>query len=268
MASVHPFLDVPRPQVFAHRGGSLLAPENTLAAFDSGLSLGASGLELDVRLSREGRVVVCHDASVDRTTDGTGPVAGHRLEDLARLDAGHRFCRDGEFPFRGRGLGIPALREVLERYRDARLIIELKDASVALAEATLAEVQRADALDRVCFGSACVEGLRRIRTLEPGAATSAAREDVRGALARSWIGWPLPRGRYRVFQVPETAGPVRVVSPRFVRAAHRAGLPVQVWTVDRAEDMRRLLAWGADAIITDRPDVAVAVVGEITRSEG
>jgi glycerophosphoryl diester phosphodiesterase len=268
MAGVHPFFAAARPLVFAHRGGSLLAPENTLAAFDHGLSLGADGLELDVHLSRDGRVMVCHDADVDRTTDGTGPVAGHSLEELARLDAGHRFCREGGFPFRGRGLVVPALRDVLDRHRDVRIIIELKDGTAALAAAALDEATQANALDRVCFGSAHAGGLRTIRAVEPGVATGAAREEVRGALLRSWIGWPMPRDRFDAFQVPEAVGALRVVSPRFVRAAHRAGLPVQVWTVDRADDMRRLLAWGVDAIITDRPDVAVAIVRGMTRSEG
>jgi glycerophosphoryl diester phosphodiesterase len=267
MAITHPFLEASRPLVFAHRGGSLLAPENTLAAFDRGLSLGADGLEFDVHLARDGRVVVCHDATVDRTTDGTGAVVDYSVADLARLDAGYRFCRDGGFPFRNRGFGVPALQDVLARYRDARLIIELKGGTPALAVAALTEVRQADALGRVCFGSVWPSGLRTIRALEPRAATSAARPDVGGALVRSWVGWPMPRGRYLAFQVPERSGVLRVVSPRFVRAAHRAGLPVHVWTVDRAEQMRRLLSWGVDAIITDRPDVAVAVVREVTREE-
>jgi len=260
MASLHRFADASRPLVFAHRGGSGLAPENTVAAFDHGLALGADGLELDVHLSRDGRAVVHHDAHLERTTNGSGPIAARSVQELAQIDAGYRFCRDGDFPFRGRGLCVPTLAGVLERYAAARIIIELKNGTEALARAALEEVRRANALDRVCFAGEHASGLRVIRRLEPAAATSAAREEIRRALVRSWISLPAGGAGVVAFQVPETKGPIRIVSPRFVRAAHRAGRVVQVWTVDRAEDMRRLLGWGADGIITDRPDVAVEVV--------
>lgn len=261
MASPHRFTQTSRPLVFAHRGGSALAPENTLAAFDHGLAIGADGLELDVRCTRDGHVVVHHDAGLERTTNGVGAVAVCSLDDLARFDAGYRFCRQGDFPFRGRGFSVPLLSQVLARYPQARIIVELKDGTEALARATLEEVRKAGALDRVCFAGEDVRGLRVVRALEPGAATSAARVEIRAALCRAWVGRPVGRV-FQALQVPEVAGPIRVVSPRFVRAVHRAGLVVQVWTVDRADDMRRLLRWGVDAIITDRPDVAVAVVRE------
>jgi glycerophosphoryl diester phosphodiesterase len=267
MASLHRFVDASRPLVFAHRGGSGLAPENTVAAFDRGLSLGADGLELDVHLSRDGQVVVHHDAHLERTTNGSGPIAARSMEELARVDAGYTFCRDGDFPFRGRGLCVPTLGDVLRRYPDARLIIELKNGSDALARAALEAVRHASALDRVCFAGEHASGLRVIRALEARAATSAAREEIRGALVRSWCGLPAGGGRIVAYQVPETRGPIRVVSPRFVRAVHRAGRVVQVWTVDRADQMRRLLEWGVDGIITDRPDVAVEVVREWVRRE-
>ncbi len=260
MASLHPFTDASRPLVFAHRGGSGLAPENTLAAFDHGLSLGADGLELDVHLSRDGRVVVLHDDRLERTTNGVGAVSARSVEELAQVDAGCRFCRDGDFPFRSRGLSVPTLADVLGRYPQTRIIIEMKNGTTTLARAVLDDVRRAGALDRVCFASAHARGLRLIRRLEPNAATSAATPEIRGALWRSWIGLPIGGHRVVAFQVPETARTLRIVSPRFVRAAHRAGRVVQVWTVDQADDMRRLLRWGVDGIITDRPDVGVEVV--------
>ncbi len=263
MASRHRFVDAARPLVFAHRGGSGLAPENTLAAFDRGLALGADGLELDVHLSRDGRAVVHHDASLERTTDGTGPIAARTFEELARLDAGYRFCRDGDFPFRGRGLCVPSLAEVLARYPGTRMIVEMKNGTAALARAALEAVREAGALDRVCFAGEHVSAVRAVRALEPAAATCAARVEIRSALCRTTIGWSLGRPPFDVFQVPEKAGMIRVVSPRFIRAAHASGRPVQVWTVNQVHEMRRLLAWGVDAIITDRPDLAVEVVREL-----
>src|SRR5690606_21550068 len=110
-------------------GGAALRPENTLAAFDYGLELGADGIELDVHLSRDGVVVVSHDATLDRMTNARGPVQAYTADELARVDAGWGFeapDAPGTFPFRGCGIGIPTLRSVLERYRDAPLIIELK----------------------------------------------------------------------------------------------------------------------------------------------
>src|SRR5688500_1274406 len=143
--------------VYAHRGGAALAPENTIAAFDNGLALGADGLELDVRLSRDGVVVVHHDAMLDRTTDGHGPVAGHSLSELAAVDAGYRFQPPGaehdRFPFRQQGIRIPTLESVLHRYPDVPLIIELKTGSEELALRTVEVVREAGGLRRVALGS-------------------------------------------------------------------------------------------------------------------
>jgi glycerophosphoryl diester phosphodiesterase len=248
------------PLVFAHRGGAALRPENTILAFDHGMSLGADGLEFDVRLSRDGVVVVHHDATLERTTSGRGPVASHTADELARLDAGFHF--DG---YRGRTGGIPRLAEVLARYRDARCIIELKVNDPDLAHRTIDEVRAAGAVERVALGSFGTRVLRAARAREPRIPTGASREETRLALYRSWVRWPVRRPPYREFQVPELAGSTRVVSPRFVRDAHAAGVAVAVWTVDDQDDMRRLLSWGVDALISDRPDLAVQVARAAAR---
>jgi glycerophosphoryl diester phosphodiesterase len=237
----HPFFSSTHPLVFAHRGGSALAPENTMAAFDNGMRLGADGLELDVHLSRDGAVVVHHDRTLDRTTTLTGPVAERSADELRRA-------------------GVPPLRDVLTRHRDARIIIELKVNAPELARATVDVIRRADAVDRVCLGSFGLRVLRAARSIEPAVATSAAREEVRLALYRSWVRWPVTRVRYHGYQVPECAGTTRLVSPRFVADAHRADLAVHVWTVNTDADARRLLSWGVDALITDRPDLIVPIV--------
>jgi glycerophosphoryl diester phosphodiesterase len=248
--------------VFAHRGGSALAPENTTAAFDNALALGADGLELDVHLSRDGVVVVHHDSVLGRTTNLAGAVADRTADELARADAGHFFRRvqdrTGEpFPFRGQGIGVPTLDAVLVRYRDVPIVIEMKTNQAELARAIVEVVRSRDAVGRVCLGSFGLRVLREARRLEPALATSAAREEVRWALYRSWCRWPVARAGYAGYQVPEWAGRTRVVSRRFVADAHRAELGVQVWTVDGEADAARLLDWGVDALITDRPDIIV-----------
>jgi glycerophosphoryl diester phosphodiesterase len=256
----HPFFESSRPLVFAHRGGAGLAPENTLAAFDQGVASGADGLELDVRLSRDGIVVVHHDRTLDRTTNLRGPVSNATAEELARADAGHHFVRGDERPFRGLGLGVPTLASVLARYRDHRLIVEMKQNSPALARAVIETIRRADAVDRVCLGSFGLRVVRAARALDSAVATSAAREEVRWALYWSWFRRPVSRVAYATYLIPEIAGLTRIVSPRFVEHAHRMNLRVHVWTVDTERDARRLLGWGVDGLITDRPDVMVPLI--------
>ena len=250
-----------RPLVYAHRGGAALRPENTLAAFDHGLSLGADGLELDVHLSRDGIVVVHHDATLERTTNGHGRVEDCAAAELAALDAGCRFSPgSGGQPYAAAGIGVPTLETVLARYPGVPLIVELKSAAPALAERTVALVRAAGAVERVAVGSFHTRPLETVRRLEPRIRTGAAREETRWALYRSWVGWPLRRPRFQEFQVPECSGRTRVVSPAFVAHAHKAGVAVKVWTVNARQDIDRLLDWGVDGIISDRPDIAVAAV--------
>jgi glycerophosphoryl diester phosphodiesterase len=263
-----PFWAADRPRVFAHRGGCALGPENTLAAFDAGVAAGADGLELDVHLSADGVVVVHHDETLDRTTSGAGPLAQRTAAELAAVDAGCRFESTGGGTFRGQRIGIPTLRDVLERYRDIPIIVEMKVDSVEMGRALAAEVRRADAVDRVCVAGFGCRAVRAARAALPRIASSACAAEVRIALYRSWVRWPVRHVSHGGYQVPEVAGRHRIVSPAFVRHAHAAGLQVQVWTVDEEPDMRRLLDWGVDALISNRPDLAVAVRNAITPSRG
>jgi glycerophosphoryl diester phosphodiesterase len=212
-----------------------------MEAFANGLALGADGLELDVHLSCDGQVVVHHDRTLDRTTRLRGAIGARDAAELAAA-------------------GVPRLADVLAAHRDTRVIVELKANDAALAAAFVDVIRAAGAVDRVCAGSFGRRVLRAVRALEPAIATSAAREEVRWALYRSWVGSSPGRVAYQGFQVPEYAGTTRVVSPKFIACAHRAGLAVQVWTVDREDDARRLLEWGGDALITDRPDIIVKTV--------
>lgn len=256
-STLHPAFARGAVRVFAHRGGAKLAPENTLAAFDQGLAHEADGLELDVRLSRDGVVVVLHDATVERTTDGRGAVADLTAQELSRLDAGAQFGAADGYPFRGRGVGVPRLREVLDRYPGVPMIVELKVDAPDLATRTLVEIRTARAQGHVALGSFKQGVLDVARAEAPEIPTGASTDEVRNLLWRSRFWATVRRPPFRLLQVPEVRAGRRVVSPRLVRAAHRAGLAVQVWTVDREDDMRRLLEWGVDAIITDRPDLAV-----------
>lgn len=255
-----PYVLHDKPLFFAHRGGSLLAPENTITAFERGVSCGADALELDIQATSDGEIVVIHDPTVDRTTDGSGPVASYTLEKLQSLDAGYHLSLDGgnTYPFRGQGITIPTLREVFERFPQMRINIDLKESTPAREQCLWELIQDYQAHDRVLVASGDLHvPIIRFRQLTAGlVATSASEQEIRAFFwcvriyASRWL-----RPAYDALQVPEMYGNIRIVSPAFVRAAHRLGLDVHVWTVDERSDMERLLALGVDGIMTDRPDV-------------
>jgi glycerophosphoryl diester phosphodiesterase len=247
-----------RPLVFAHRGGAKLMPENTMAAIDNGMALGSDGLEFDVQLSADGIPVLIHDKTLDRTTDRTGPVHALTADELARVDAGYRLEVDGKHPFRGQGMGVPRLDDVMKRHPNARVIIEMKGGEPELARAVAASIRRAGAVERVCVGSFYPSSVRTLRAEAPEIVTSASEPEARWTLHRSWVRWPWIGERpYVAFQVPEFAGRMRVVSPNFIQHVHREGQVVQVWVVNERSDVQRLLDWGVDGIISDRPDIAI-----------
>jgi glycerophosphoryl diester phosphodiesterase len=244
--------------VFAHRGGAKLAPENTMAAFARGLACGADGVECDVHLSRDDVPVVIHDASLDRTTNASGWVGALTAAELARVDAGYRFATNGEFPFRGQGIGVPTLESLL-RTHQTRTIIELKTGEPALSRAVIDVIRLTGAAERVCVGSYHPAALQVMRAEAPEIATSGSEPEARWTLYRSWLRCPsLGRKPYIAFQVPERAGRLRVISPAFIRQVHADGATVQVWVIDSPQDVKRLLDWGVDGIISDRPDLALA----------
>jgi glycerophosphoryl diester phosphodiesterase len=193
-------------------------------------------------------------------------VSALTLEELRRLDAGYRYSVDGgaTHPFRGMGVRVPTLRAVLERFPTTRVNIDLKQSSPAREERLWALIQEYAAEDRVLVASGDAHApIVRFRRLCGGrVATSASEREIRAFIlaALGRVAWAL-RPAYDALQVPETHGPVRVVSRTTVVAAHRAGLAVHVWTVDERAAMERLLALGVDGLMTDRPDVLAAALG-------
>ena len=261
-----PYTTHDRPLFFAHRGGALLRPENTMLAFEHGASFGADALELDLQLTRDGHLVVIHDFRVERTTDGTGPVASFTLDELRRLDAGFRFTLDGgaSFPYRGQGIQIPTLREVFERFPNLRVNMDLKESTPEREERLWRLLQEMDAVERVMIGSFEYAPMLRFRALTGGrVATGATRREI-AAFLMSYHARRLARLRlpFDALQVPETQRRFRIVTPGMIAAAHRLDLDVHLWTIDRASDMRRLLIWGVDGVMSDRPDLLAQVLAE------
>jgi glycerophosphoryl diester phosphodiesterase len=254
-----------KPLFFAHRGGSGLAPENTLPAFERGVAFGADALELDIQTTREGEIVVIHDPTVDRTTNGVGPVVSYSLDELRQFDAGYRFSLDDgqTYPYRGQGIVIPTLREVFERFPTLRVNIDLKESSPGRERRLWELIQEYQAEDRVLVASGDVHlPIIRFRQLTAGrVATSASEREIRlvffatKARATRWL-----HPAYDALQVPETHRGTLIVSRALVEAAHRLGLDVHVWTVDERGAMERLLALGVDGLMTDLPDVLADVL--------
>jgi glycerophosphoryl diester phosphodiesterase len=260
----HPFLRVPTPCVLGHRGAAGECPENTLTSFERALARGATILETDLRLTREGVAVVRHDARLERTTDGSGRVADHNLAELRRLDAGYRFSApDRErpsTPYRGRGLRIPTLGEALATFPNARFNLELKDRDPRLVEAVLEGIADAGAADRVLLTAGADAVMARIRErvneVEAGVALGACSGEI-GSFVKSAIAGVAPPKKLAVLQVPARFGGVPLVTPRFVGHAHRHSLVVHVWTINDEAEMRALLDLGVDGLVTDFPARAV-----------
>jgi glycerophosphoryl diester phosphodiesterase len=252
-----PYLDAARPIAFAHRGGARQWPENTLEAFEAAYGLGYRYMETDMHLTRDGAIVLFHDPTLERTTDGHGPVAHKTLDELRRLDAGYWFTPDGvHYPWRGRGVWIPTLDEALALAPDLRLNVEIKPQGREVAEAMWRFIESRGCQDRVLVASAHAPTVRAFRRIARGpVATSAGTSEVLAfwLAVRSRAPWTLPIP-YDALQVPEHHRGARVVDRRFVDAAHRRSLQVHVWTVDEPEAMRRLRALGVDGLMTDYPD--------------
>ena len=252
------------PLNFAHRGASARAPENTLEAFRLAMEAGAGGLELDVHLTRDGEVVVIHDATVDRTTDGSGAVAGMSLDELRGLDAGYRFSPDGgiTYPYRGRGLRVPTLAEVFEEFPAASVNIDIKEPQQGAEEAVLQITQNGGAEERSLVVSDDHAVVRRFRGVSRGhISTGASRPEIAAFFILSRLRLErLVHPAYDALQVPVEHGGITLVTPRFVEAAHSRGARVDVWTINDPGEMRRLLDLGVDVIMTDRPETLAGIL--------
>lgn len=242
----------------AHRGASEAAPENTLQAFRLAREAGAEGLEMDVHLSRDGHVVVIHDSTLDRTTDGTGLVRDKTLAELRSLDAGYRSnggAHTAEHPYRGEGVRIPTLREVLAEFPGMTVNLDIKEDQPGLEAAVLEEIDRAGARERVLVASQEGRVISRFRRLSEGEVdTAASRWEVARLYALSLLRLEaLADPPYEALQIPVEHRGVELAAPRFVQAAHSRGVRVDVWTIDEPKEMRRLLELGADSVMTNRP---------------
>jgi glycerophosphoryl diester phosphodiesterase len=254
------------PVNFAHRGDSTRAPENTLDAFRRAVEAGAGGLELDVHLTRDGQVVVIHDPTLERTTGGSGSLATTTLEALRAMDAGYGFSLDEghTYPYRGKGLRVPTLAEVLEEFPDAAINIDIKEIQHGDEAAVLEVLRRAGAEERTLVASKYHAAVRRVRKLSGGrVSTGASKREVGTFYLLSKLRLEgLLTPDYDALQVPVYYGRLALVTRRFVEAAHARGVRVDAWTVNDPAEMHRLLDLGVDVVMTDFPERLAGVLAE------
>jgi glycerophosphoryl diester phosphodiesterase len=255
---------------YAHQGGAWESPSSTLHAIRHALAAGATAVELDVHATADGELVVCHDATVDRTTQASGTIASFTLEELRRMDFSYWWVPGSdvtpgrpaeEYPFRGRApadrsFGIATLRQVLEEFPGVVLNLDIKQTAPAVApyeEALAALLAEFGRVDDVIVASFLDPATDAFRTFAPAVPTSAGTIATAEAWRAVQAGEALPESPAVAFQVPERQGDLVVVDERFVEAAHGAGKAVHVWTVNDTGSMERLLGLGVDGIISDLP---------------
>jgi glycerophosphoryl diester phosphodiesterase len=253
-----------RPLVFAHRGGGGLYPENTLGAFEYSAKMGVDVLELDVHATSDGVLVVNHDATVNRTTNGSGRISEMTLEQVKKHDAGFNFTPDGgkTFPFRGRGVTIPTLQEIFDSLPEMTFNVEPKQSTPSITTPLCAMIRERKMTGKVIVGSFRQTAVDEFRVACPEVATSATPSEVSEFLAmyKTGIGKSYSPPM-QALQVPYKTGYFDIVTKDFIETAHKLNLQVHVWTINDPTDMKNLIEMGADGIMTDYPDRLLELLG-------
>ena len=268
---------------YAHQGGAWEGPSSTLYAIAAALDAGATGIELDVHATADGRLVVGHDPTVGRTTDHSGAIADLTYAELARLDNAYWWApgadvspglADDRYPFRGRApedhrFGVALLEEVLAEFPGVVLNLDIKQTAPVVApyeEALAALLRRFGRVDDVIVASFLDSATDAFSTFAPEIPTSAGTVAVAGFYQAVQAGETPAPLRHVALQVPTHFGEMTLVDERFVDVAHRQGLAVHVWTIEEESEMRALCDLGVDGIITDRPTALVGVLDDLGRS--
>lgn len=252
------------PLVIAHQGGDGLWPGDTLFAYERAVELGVDVLEMDIHITRDGVLVLMHDETVDRTTDGIGEIESMTLAELKQLDAGYDWSADeGQtFPFRGQGVQVTTLEEVFQSFPDKHMTIEIKKSNASMIRPFCDLIRKYDMQDKVLAASFYDDKIKEFRAECPEVATSSAKQETTAfvILSKAFLGG-FYSPKFIALQVPEESGGITVMTEGFVRAAHSSGLAVEPWTINDQEAMKKFINWGVDGIITDRPDLMLELLG-------
>jgi len=262
--------DFPRPAVIAHQGGDRLCPGNTLYAFQKATEMGVDVIETDLRQSKDEILMISHDDTVDRISNGHGRLLDLTYEELKKLDAGYYWSPDvgKTFPFRGQGINYVSLEDVFKALPDTRFNIDMKQNYPPIEEPLCKLIRRHSMQNRVVVASFSHKNTTAFRRLCPEVTTAADVAETRNFVLFNYVAlsrWLRPQ--FQVFQVPTGSSGIPIITRHFIEAAHARSLRVEVWTIDDAEEMRRLISMGVDGIMSDRPDLLMPVVGRKSRIE-
>ena len=266
----HAFFSGPTPLVVAHRGGSGLWPENTLLAFRESTALGVDVLEMDVHSTRDDVLVVLHDDTVDRTTNGEGAIRDLTVAEAQGLDAGYQWTAiDGaSYPYRGEGARVPTLEEVFQAFPEQRLNIEIKQSDPPITKPLCRLIREHDMEDWVLIASFDPSTMADFRDECPEVATSATASEIRLFLTmHTVLLGNLYRGAAEAFEVPPRLRDMVIVTPDFLEQSNHHNIRVLVWTVNEEDEMKRLLDLGVDGILTDYPDRLVRLMSLLDRTK-
>jgi glycerophosphoryl diester phosphodiesterase len=247
---VNLLLDLGARLVIGHRGNAAHAPENTVESFRQALASGADAIELDVRVTRDGIAVVIHDETLERIAGRREPVARLSASELAHVDAGYTFTADGvSFPYRGRGLTIPKLADVLEEFRGVPKIIEVKAASAV--EATRNAIRAAGALDELVVASSATAAVAPFR--DGSFATGASMVDVARLLPRALLRGGARTLPYEAICIPRSYNGIPIPVKQLARIVRQVGVTTHVWTINDPRVAIGLWRAGVQGIISDDP---------------
>jgi glycerophosphoryl diester phosphodiesterase len=256
-----------RPRVMAHRGASSEYPENTMLAFGAAVDGGADYIELDVHSTRDGEVVVVHDNRLSRVASDDRLVHEMTMAELEAVDAAFNFSPDGgAWPFRGQGIRVPKLAEVLKAWPKMRFVIEFKPLDPAIADATLEVVHQTGMERQVLFASEHLPPIARARALAPQMPTNLPTAEIVTLVQAVTSGDPRYLGDGDALQIPPEHQGIRLATRELIDAAHISSLEVHVWTINDQAEMKEMLALGADGIITDYPGRLLALLNSRPRT--
>ncbi|MBW7857509.1 MAG: glycerophosphodiester phosphodiesterase [Leptonema sp. (in: Bacteria)] len=245
-------------EVIAHQGGADLWPSATMTAYHNAVKLGVDVLEMDIHITKDGQLVLMHDGTVDRTTNGKGDIESMTLAEIKSLDAGYRFTLDEgkTFPYRGKGIQVPTVEEMFTTFPDYRMIIELKHSEASMAKQFCELIRKHKMQDKVVVASFEDIRLNEFRHECSEVATSGAKNEITVFVILSKLhltGFYSPS--FQSLQVPEKSGSITILTPSFIRQAKDRNLAIEPWTINDSQTMTKLIGWGVDGIMTDRPDL-------------
>jgi len=263
------YTNIHRPLVIAHQGGDGIWPGDTMFAYENAVKTGADVLEMDAHITKEGQIVLIHDETVDRTTDGTGLIEDLTLEQLKQLDAAYQWSNDDgkTFPYRGQGIQVPTLGELFQKFLQMRYVIEIKLTQNPIDKPLCDLIRTRNMQDKVVIASFHDEAMQNFRKTCPEVATSASRGEVTVFVILGKVflsGLVLPQ--YQSIQPPYDPAEsknIPIMTKRFIREAHAKNIAVEPWTVNDPALMKQYIEWGVDGIMTDRPDLMVELLKEM-----